>query len=466
MKTKITLLSLLISTQIFAEDKLNIYPDVSQYVFEKEVINKELEIELPDSYQLNTFYIQDKNGVVPKYYEFKNKSEINLKENSEVLIAGQLFKFKNLMGDKLIVEDSDKKINVFNFNNLNSFSFSDKSESYKNSIQLFELNEGVMAGSYLFGNIEFDYKKNMIIDSENKKGYLNTEFIIKNNTDQDFKNVETSIMFERIGSIQNNNVRNYEMQETMMLSKSTMADSGVMVIDKEVSEKKNVYLGNINIPAKKTKIVKHIDNINFDFNYSYKFNINFDKKTSTIYPNYSLLINKNKENEKLFDIEDGQGYIYDKISGLILNNLQLNKTEDEKLFIELGKSNTTKLIISEINKFNILNPQNTYLKNNYYVQNINYIESEFKFDNLKENSDIEFLINNSFLVKEKINEEDLKFFKDKLELSINSAIKRENIQNEVDRLLREFLKDKLITMEEYKKSDNYKNGLIYIVNIR
>lgn len=466
MKTKITLLSLLISTQIFAEDKLNIYPDVSQYVFEKEVVNKELEIELPDSYQLNTFYIQDKNGVVPKYYEFKNKSEINLKENSEVLIAGQLFKFKNLMGDKLIVEDSDKKINVFNFNNLNSFSFSDKSESYKNSIQLFELNEGVMAGSYLFGNIEFDYKKNMIIDSENKKGYLNTEFIIKNNTDQDFKNVETSIMFERIGSIQNNNVRNYEMQETMMLSKSTMADSGVMVIDKEVSEKKNVYLGNINIPAKKTKIVKHIDNINFDFNYSYKFNINFDKKTSTIYPNYSLLINKNKDNEKLFDIEDGQGYIYDKISGLILNNLQLNKTEDEKLFIELGKSNTTKLIISEKNKFNILNPQNTYLKNNYYVQNINYIESEFKFDNLKENSDIEFLINNSFLVKEKINEEDLKFFKDKLELSINSAIKRENIQNEVDRLLREFLKDKLITMEEYKKSDNYKNGLIYIVNIR
>lgn len=466
MKTKITLLSLLISTQIFAEDKLNIYPDVSQYVFEKEVINKELEIELPDSYQLNTFYIQDKNGVVPKYYEFKNKSEINLKENSEVLIAGQLFKFKNLMGDKLIVEDSDKKINVFNFNNLNSFSFSDKSESYKNSIQLFELNEGVMAGSYLFGNIEFDYKKNMIIDSENKKGYLNTEFIIKNNTDQDFKNVETSIMFERIGSIQNNNVRNYEMQETMMLSKSTMADSGVMVIDKEVSEKKNIYLGNINIPAKKTKIVKHIDNINFDFNYSYKFNINFDKKTSTIYPNYSLLINKNKENEKLFDIEDGQGYIYDKISGLILNNLQLNKTEDEKLFIELGKSNTTKLIISEKTKFNILNPQNTYLKNNYYVQNINYIESEFKFDNLKENSDIEFLINNSFLVKEKINEEDLKFFKDKLELSINSAIKRENIQNEVDRLLREFLKDKLITMEEYKKSDNYKNGLIYIVNIR
>lgn len=466
MKKKITLLSLLISTQIFAEDKLNIYPDVSQYVFEKEVINKELEIELPDSYQLNTFYIQDKNGVVPKYYEFKNKSEINLKENSEVLIAGQLFKFKNLMGDKLIVEDSDKKINVFNFNNLNSFSFSDKSESYKNSIQLFELNEGVMAGSYLFGNIEFDYKKNMIIDSENKKGYLNTEFIIKNNTDQDFKNVETSIMFERIGSIQNNNVRNYEMQETMMLSKSTMADSGVMVIDKEVSEKKNVYLGNINIPAKKTKIVKHIDNINFDFNYSYKFNINFDKKTSTIYPNYSLLINKNKDNEKLFDIEDGQGYIYDKISGLILNNLQLNKTEDEKLFIELGKSNTTKLIISEKTKFNILNPQNTYLKNNYYVQNINYIESEFKFDNLKENSDIEFLINNSFLVKEKINEEDLKFFKDKLELSINSAIKRENIQNEVDRLLREFLKDKLITMEEYKKSDNYKNGLIYIVNIR
>lgn len=467
MKNKITLLSLLISTQLFAQDKLNIYPNVAQHVFEKQISAQELEIELPDSYHLNSFYIEDSFGIIPKFYDFKNKSENIFKENSEVMIAGQKYKFKSLLDNKLIVLDDNNKINVFNFNNLNSFNFNQNYETNKNSIHLYQLKENEKySGSYLFGNVNFEYKKNLTIDDKTMKGYLNTEFVIINNTDQDLKNVETSIMFEKI-NLENhilNRRQEYQEQE-IVYSKAMIADN-IKVEDTIMSEKKNVLLGIVDIPANKTKVIKHIDNINFDFIYSYDFNISFDKKESVIYPNYSLSVERNKENEKLFDIEEGQGYIYDKKSRIIINNLYLNKSEDKKLLINLGKSNKTKLNIKEDFKFNILNPEEVYIKENYYKPNIEYIESVLNFENLKENSEINLITNNIYLLKNKINEEELKFFKDKLILMINTTTKNDSIREDIDKLLRDFLKDKLISNEDYKKSENYKNGKIFVIKYR
>lgn len=466
MKTTISLLSLLISTQLFAQDKLNIYPDITQYVFEKKALSSELEIELPDSYQTNSFYIENKNGEIPKFYDFKNKSEFLFKENTEVLVSGQKYKFKSLIDNKLVVVDDNNKVSVFNFNNLNSFNFNQPYETTKNAIYLSKLTENeTYYGSYLFRNVSFDYKKNLTIDNKTLKGYLNTEFVIVNNTDQDFKNVSTSIMFEKVGIPEETfNANQYHEQEAVFMAKSIVADSPI-IENKIIGEKKNVNLGIVDIPSNKTKVIKHLENINFDFIYKYDFSLNFDKKESTIYPEYSLLINKNIDNAEMFDTEAGKGYIYDKENGLILSRLTLNKTEDKRLIINLGKSNATKLKLIEDKKINILNPEEVYVHQNYYRQTIDYIESSFNFENLKENSEINLITNNVFILKNNINEEEIKFFRDKLNLFINSTTKSEIIREESEKMLRDFLKNKLLTMEEYKKSDNYKKGKIFIIKV-
>lgn len=456
-----TLFISILSYNLYAQDTINIHPNLSQIIFEKD-ISKDNVIKLPETFIPDSFFFETNNNDNIRNFTFKAKSDFNLSsipQGTKVIIQQKEYIFLKYDNQYIYLNDNNK-LEIKNISKINNISFPDLNFNNNSYFEFHNKSLGNIKGSYLFSGLQWKELYNFNINLDSYKGKFDSFIHINNQTDLSFDNVNVRLLYNNLNI--RDHIRNQHSKERAMVS-TFDASEGLSLIDIPqetiIANKNVVTLNNISLKSQQSEMIHLSSNINFDFKILNTYNINFfnllesirnNSKVFNIKPQYSLLIERNNHNEKIFNLENNNIIIYDKDTKNIINVVNGKKENNDIINFNLGINESTQLQLEyhhtiEVNNNFTYNSSsnNRNITEKYIATMAHFVvkEPNKQHTNILHN----LSVNGGIILNKKLSQDDL----NKLYESIK--INREVYNNNFNRIIRPYI----IKPEDYFKSETY-----------
>lgn len=450
-----------------SENFINIHPNLSQHIFTKNIKEDNI-LTLPETFLDNYYYFEDENKKNLKNITFKPKTNINfsnIKEGTDIIIDSGTYQFLKFTNN-LIYLKKDNNIVIKNPTKIESITIPDLILNEHSSFIFNNKNLNTIKGTYLFSGLQWNeaYYLNVNLDTFN--GNFNSYININNNTDIDYNNIDLRLLYSHL-NVNQHRKSNVIRDIPIDAARSFSEESANMMLsapqEMNIANKKTISLNNVSLKSKQKEIIHFTDNLNFNFelNYHYFISNNYiqeEKLSYTIKPTYSLKIERNNENEKLFDLENNNIIVYDDNTKNIINISNVSPEKSNHLNINLGESDINALKLNYHHghyfKDSFMNGLDKHkYKVNFYASMKHFeISDILKHDNVKNNISLN---HNQFLLSKKIDHDTLKKLFDALQ--VNQAFYEETFNKEI--------KPFIIDEKDYFNSDTYKNKVFILLSV-